>query len=237
MKNLTPFMKTIILFFIILLAASCGSQSTKSKDNLSQNERHLCDSLKIDTTIVADLRQHSAAILEPFHYSLGRQINTDGTETELDPIHLQGLVFKETAENTENLLEKLQGNFKTKGYSLFTIDRNYGISDKPDAMAILKTTDKYEILSQIKTDGINYDIDTDSLIKIIRTFDNKYSLDLVGASGDWCEFKIEKEPADWLTFAKEAYEVCPDIVDQGSGSVEALADEMKKTKRLYFWWD
>jgi hypothetical protein len=26
-------------------------------------------------------------------------------------------------------------------------------------------------------------------------------------------------------------------VEQGTGSVEALADEMKKTKRLYFWWD
>jgi hypothetical protein len=60
---------------------------------------------------------------------------------------------------------------------------------------------------------------------------------LVGASGDWCEFKIEKEPADWMVFANEAYAVCPDIVDQGTGSVEALAEEMKNTRRLYFWWD
>jgi len=40
-----------------------------------------------------------------------------------------------------------------------------------------------------------------------------------------------------LTFAKEMYKVCPDIVDQGTGSIEALAEEMKKTKRLFFWWD
>jgi hypothetical protein len=38
-----------------------------------------------------------------------------------------------------------------------------------------------------------------------------------------------------LTLAKEAYKVCPDIVEQGANTVEALATEMKRTGRLYFW--
>jgi hypothetical protein len=104
-------------------------------------------------------------------------------------------------------------------------------------MAILNTTDKFEILRQIKTDGINYDIDNDSLVKLIRIFDDKYSLDLIGAGGDWCQFTIQKKPDDWMKIAKEAYAVCPDIVDQGTGTVEELANEMKRTNRLYFWWD
>ena len=93
------------------------------------------------------------------------------------------------------------------------------------------------MLKQIATDGINWDITNDSLISIIKTFDKKYSLELIGASGDWCEFIIHKEPKSWTRFAKEVYKVCPDVVDQGAGTVQALADEMQRTKRLYFWWD
>jgi len=33
------------------------------------------------------------------------------------------------------------------------------------------------------------------------------------------------------------YEFCPDIVDQGCGDVQTLAKDLKKTQRLYFWWD
>ena len=92
-------------------------------------------------------------------------------------------------------------------------------------------------MERVQTDGINYNIDNDSLLDLIRVFDKKYALQLTGAGGDWCEFSIDHPPTDWMTLAKEAYKVCPDIVDQGTGTVEKLADEMKRTKRLYFWWD
>lgn len=226
-------MRNIILLLISILIVRCGVQPFKKVEA----EKRLCDSLKIDPSIMQGLRQYSYAEVELFHYSFSRQINEDGSETELEPFYLPGLVFKETAVKAEHLLEKLHDNFMAKGYTLFIIDKNFGIDDKPDVMAILKTTDKYEILSKIQTNGINYDIDTDSLLQIIKVLDTKYSLNLVGASGDWCEFKIEKEPTDWLTFANEAYTFCPDIVDQGTGSVEELAEEMKKQKRIFLWWD
>jgi hypothetical protein len=37
--------------------------------------------------------------------------------------------------------------------------------------------------------------------------------------------------------AQHLYEFCPDIVDQGCGSVDALADELAMTGRLVLWWD
>ena len=230
-------MKTFILTVIIALIIGCSSQPMKGKSAITDKEKHICDSLKIDTSLISLLREHTLAAVEPFHYSLSRQIFPDGTEKELDPIYLQGLVFKESAASTEIILDGLQSTFKDKGYLIFILDRNFGIGNKQDVMGIVKTTDKYEVLKSIKTNGLNYDIDPDSLVSIIKVFDDKYSLDLIGASGDWCEFKIKKEPMDWLALAQEAYKVCPDIVEQGTETVEALADEMKKTKRLYFWWD
>ena len=46
-----------------------------------------------------------------------------------------------------------------------------------------------------------------------------------------------KPPADWMALAREVYEFCPDIVDQGTETVERLAYEMRVTNELFLWWD
>ena len=43
-----------------------------------------------------------------------------------------------------------------------------------------------------------------------------------------------KAPAE---LAQRMYEFCPDIVDQGTMTVERLATSLEKERRLYFWWD
>lgn len=43
--------------------------------------------------------------------------------------------------------------------------------------------------------------------------------------------------ADPKALAKRMYAFCPDIVDQGCGTVGRLAKELVKTQRFFFWWD
>ena len=148
-----------------------------------------------------------------------------------------GLVFNAPHTTTDRIVADLSVSFLAKGYTIFILDERFGIQNHPNTLAILKTTDQYEVLKQVGTNGINYDISNDSLLHIIKTFDQKYGLQLTGASGDWCQFKINKPPINWLVFAKEAYKVCPDIVEQGAGDVDKLAEEMQRTGLLYFWWD
>ncbi|MEO5562560.1 MAG: DUF4253 domain-containing protein [Chitinophagaceae bacterium] len=221
---------------ILAIALSCKSQPVPGGYILTQDERNICDTLQIDTTIIKGIRQFNANKIEPFHYSLGKNI-IGGAEFESDPIFLKALVFSEENSKSYDLVFSLKDKFKEKGYCIFLLENNFNIGKKRDNIAVLKTTDKYTVLKQIATDGINYDIDNDSLISIIKTFDKKYSLELIGASGDWCEFIINKEPQNWTEFANEVYKVCPDAVDQGAGTIQLLADEMKRTRRLYFWWD
>jgi hypothetical protein len=226
----------LFLVTILTLALGCKSQPVTKSYLLTNDEKAICDTLQIDTTIIKDIRQFNVNKIERFHYSLSKIITKD-SEIEADPILLKGLVFSETNAQSYALVFSLKDKFKEKGYYIFLLENNFNINNKPDNIGVLKTTDKYAVLKQIATDGINYDITNDSLISIIKNFDKKYSLELIGASGDWCEFVIHNEPKSWTQFAKEVYKICPDVVDQGAGTVQALADEMKKTKRLYFWWD
>ncbi len=225
-----------ILIFSLTLAFGCNSQTTITKSVLTDRERFLCDSLKVDTSIVLGIRTQTDSSLAPFPMNLEMVLNKD-IDADSNGKQFAGFIFNAPNSTADNIVINLYSDFQKKGYTIFFLDRNFGINNKSDILGILKTVDKYQILKQVQTDGINWETDNDSLLNLVKRFDKKYSLDLVGASGDWCEFKINKEPKNWLTLAKEAYNVCPDIVDQGSGTVEKLATEMKQTKRLYFWWD
>lgn len=233
-------MNGIIRFLFVVFGwfyfVECNSQESATTYLLTNEEKRIADSLQIDTSLFADIRNWNKNKIESFHYSLSKIITKDA-EIEADPIFLKGLVFTETNSKSEALVLALKDKFKNKGYTIFMLESYFGAANKLDVIGVLNTTDQFTVLKQIGTDGMNWDISNDSLISILKKFDKKYALELIGASGDWCEFIIQKEPASWTQFAKEVYKVCPDVVDQGTGTVTALAEEMKRTKRLYCWWD
>jgi hypothetical protein len=67
-------LKILSLFATISFMMGCNSQPT-SKARLTKTERSISDSLKIDSSVVLLLRQYTDSAIEPFHYSLSRQIN------------------------------------------------------------------------------------------------------------------------------------------------------------------
>ena len=40
-----------------------------------------------------------------------------------------------------------------------------------------------------------------------------------------------------MALALEQYAFCPDIVEQGCGTIGYLADTLAKSNKWYFWWD
>ncbi|MGN7785135.1 DUF4253 domain-containing protein [Niabella sp. 22666] len=156
---------------------------------------------------------------------------------DTDSVFLKGIIFPETNEKAYNVVFNLKNLMQKKGYTIFLANNNFNYEHQPDYIGVLKTKDQYKVLQQIKTDGINFNITNDSLITIIRNFDKELKLELIGAADDWCEFVIHKAPSSWLNLSQDVYKVCPDVVEQGSGSIEALANEMQRSGRLYLWWD
>lgn len=218
---------------IVMLMSCSGNNEGKGYYPLTPQERAICDSLQLDPAIIQALRARSKAPVAPFHYSLGKMY-TGGQVTELDPIRLPGIIFNETEDNAYALIYELKDSMRSKGYTIFKVELT---GEGQHSVGIVKETDPLRILKQMETNGLNYDITNDSLLTIIRNMHEKYGLELIGASGDYCEFIIHRPPADWSLLAKEVYAVCPDAVEQGAGTLEALARELKQSRRLYFWWD
>ncbi len=149
---------------------------------------------------------------------------------------LPGICFSiESNKEGLSIIKKLQPKVEEKGYKLFLCDGN-DLNDKNN-LAIVRCDDEFTPLTYMQTNGINYGIDNRKLIEQLINLNELLDLKLIGADFDWCEFEIRKDPKDWRQLAQKLYEICPDIVEQGTGSIEKLESELRYSKKLYFWFD
>lgn len=144
------------------------------------------------------------------------------------------LHMKVSKEKRPNILKLLKERLKKQCYVFYS---KISYDATPEIICFLRSNDKYDVLRALGTNGMNYDIDTDQLVKRLTSWDNDYGIDIEGADSDWVDIKLSKLPTDLKKFAEEIYEFCPDSVDQGVGSIEALEIYIKENNGVFLWWD
>lgn len=227
-------MKATAPAFALATMVACGQNSRTAHHvrDLSTSEQVAMDSARIDGGVTARLRTH---VPETFylHTPEADEINTrSGFPTAKHP--WRGVAFRVHPDSTGARIAALAERIRPEGYAIYRSRMGFG--GEPDELCVLMTQQvDMAILRYEQTDGINYDITTDSLIQRLDGWG--LQLTITGASHDWMEAKIGKAIIDWQLLAEEVYAFCPDVVEQGTGTVEALAEEMKRTKTLYLWWD
>jgi hypothetical protein len=73
-----------------------------------------------------------------------------------------------------------------------------------------------------------------------RDWESRFGATLAGMGSDTIEFMVSRPPQQnkrALNLAIEHYLYCPDIVEQGCGTVENLAAQLKGGNAWSFWWD
>lgn len=77
-------------------------------------------------------------------------------------------------------------------------------------------------------------------VTALRSWRDRYGAELVALSFDVLELRVARRPADRdeaLLLARELYAYCPDLVDQGSGTLAPLAASLMTSSWWSFWWD
>ncbi|WP_346352974.1 DUF4253 domain-containing protein [Azotosporobacter soli] len=129
------------------------------------------------------------------------------------------------------LKKKCNGSARQVFYS------SLSFKDSPERICIIKSQDPYDIIRVMGTDGTNYDINNEQIIKKLKEWDERYGIIIKGADGDWVDVQFKVMPSDMKKFAEEVYVFCPDAVEQNAGSIEALVVEMNKYHGVFLWWD
>jgi len=157
--------------------------------------------------------------------SLGDSVSTEGFAVNVPPAR------------AERLVAAAQPRFLEQGFYLFRAEQHFGIAGQSDRVALFPRSDRYEILRVMGTNGWNYNIGPDSVTAWLRALERDHPFVLTGMGFDWVEGRFRSAVGDADALARRFYAFCPDIVDQGTETVDALARELAESQRLYCWWD
>ncbi|MEO0424066.1 MAG: DUF4253 domain-containing protein [Pseudomonadota bacterium] len=210
----------LLVLLASLLPAACGDGTAE----LTEAERSLVETLQFDAELMASIRAKGQSF---------EQLQGESADWEAYPA--AGLTVTTKPAKGRATLRRIRKLLEGSDYTAYLHNVEFG--NGPDTIAILKGGDPYDYLALVRTNGINYDLTHETVLERYREWDERYGFRLTGAGRDWLDATFTQPPEDWLAFAQEVDEFCPDLVDQGTGDVAALAKEMRRANSLYLWWD
>lgn len=163
--------------------------------------------------------QFDEGICEIISQQCGRKLNRLMALTdEFEQQPMDGLSISAGRREVESLVAALQARLTEYGYRTFWSEyfEPNGAS-QGDEIAILRTSDPYDILRIRRSNGGNYDVSTDDVITRLKEWETRCKFEIVGAASAWVAVQFVTLPENVCTFAEEVYRFCPDTVDQGVG--------------------
>lgn len=226
MKNSASLVIFIVVLSVAVIAASCTNKFSKtSSSSLSKDESDLLNKVGFDKEVFQIMKKEfNSKVLE---------LIPDYIE---DKPEIKGVYV--TTKDEDAAYKKvfdLKEQLKQKGYIIFISDLGY--NENPYKIGIIPGNDKYDSLRFMATNGINYDHDTNDVVEKLKEWDKTYGIEIIGSGMDFVEVRLERLPENLKAFSNEVYEYCPDSVDQGVGTIEALENCIKETSRVFMWWD
>jgi len=220
-------MKTASRLSSVILALSVMALAAGAVENMSftPHEEEVARYTCFDRQVLALVKGETR---EPLH-------RLWGYDEEGYQIIVKGISASVPEDKADPVLASLRKKLQPLGYLAFVIEINEGM--KTASIGIIKGTDQYEILKIMHTNGEEYDITHEDVMERLKEWEKSSPFDIIGAENNWVELEFKTLPKDVRLFAAEVYDFCPDPVDQEAGSIEELAKEIKKTKRLMLWWD
>ncbi len=146
-----------------------------------------------------------------------------------------GYSFGMSRAEAERLLASHQRELLKKGALLFRHNRSDGHGE--DKLGLLPTRDWTDLIRVFQTNGANFDLMPADIAKWMTKLSEEQPFIITGASWDWLEGRFTTEIMNPRKLAHKLYEFCPDIVDQGAGTVKDLARLLEKDGYFFLWWD
>jgi Domain of unknown function (DUF4253) len=104
------------------------------------------------------------------------------------------------------------------------------LRSKPDRHAA-SPDDPFGAIRAAGTDGVNYDLLTEDIVARLKQWQSLCEFRVIAAQRDAVEIEFVTLPKDMNAFARELYDFCPDLVEQGTEGVAGTLELMKTAGR------
>lgn len=135
---------------------------------------------------------------------------------------------------SERTVSQLQSRFAELGFFLADVSPSVA---KPVKLALFPTPHWEDAVAIMGTNGINFQVGSQDVIDWLHHWQEILGLKVLALMSDTVGGEFLKTAANPEELAASMYEFCPDIVDQGYGDLEALAESLAGDRTFFFWWD
>ncbi len=107
-------------------------------------------------------------------------------------------------------------------------------------IALVPTTTCWQVPAYLRFGAWNECPQPEEHVALMKFWQQCWGAEVVGITRDVVEMRVGKPPSnkvDALKLAKQQYLYCPDIVDQGTQTLESLAACLLNGTSWFFWWD
>jgi hypothetical protein len=107
-------------------------------------------------------------------------------------------------------------------------------------IALLPCKTGWEAIAHLRWGNWNANPSAEYHVAALKSWHERHGAELVGLSHDVMNLRVTRRPAtreEAMALAREHYLYCNDIVDQGVGSLSALAAALMAGDWWFFWWD
>ena len=142
-------------------------------------------------------------------------------------------------KDSQNTIKQLWGeptNEASSQLTLFAFDEE---TTKHLLLAEVPVTEAWQLLAWFPFGDWNDCPPCEDIINISKYWYDTYNAIPACLSCDSIEITVDK-PIDEelsLALAEKQYAFCPDVVEQGLETIQALADYLRKSTVWFFWWD
>lgn len=225
--NISVKRAVLVPFLVVsVLAGTAGAGPAKKRTGLSPHEEEVARRIGFEKKAVALIKETCGE--EHVH-------RMTGYDAEGYQIMADGITVSVPHEKAEDLLGALRARLRPLGYMVFIVEVNEGI--KTDTIGVLKGPDQYSILRVMQTNGQGDDVTNEDIIAKLKGWEKRSAFVIVGAENDWVEIEFTRLPADLRSLAEEVQEFSPEAVDDGATGLDDLVTDIRKTRRLFLWWE
>lgn len=150
-------------------------------------------------------------------------------------IMVKGIAVSLPHARTEQVRASLLRRLRPHRCMAFIIEESEALGT--DRIAVVRGTDPYGILGIMHTNGARDEVSHETVVETLRHWERRFPFEIVGAENEWVEIEFRDVPKDMSAFADEVAAFCPDAVDAAGGSLDALIQEVRETRRLLLRWE
>ncbi|HEY1174064.1 MAG TPA: ankyrin repeat domain-containing protein [Verrucomicrobiae bacterium] len=142
-----------------------------------------------------------------------------------------GVSLAASKEAIDELLIKEQFTLRCKGVYLLALDHDR------TRLGLLPTNSWAKAVAFMQTSAPNDSLTNSAIIRRLQEIELEFPFVITGAGADFIAGRFTEALKNSKKVAQLFYDLCPDFVDQGAGTVANAATQLKKAKQFFLWWD